>query len=87
MKVPGCFSLLGTVWTVKRTADITEYGRCDEETSTIWLRSGMESQTELATFAHELVHAIKFTMGETDHSEKEVSMLGGLIHQFLVTAR
>jgi Zn-dependent oligopeptidase len=45
----------------------------------------MNEQAEVATFFHELVHAIKFTMGETGHDEKEVEGFGNLLCQWYKT--
>jgi hypothetical protein len=44
----------------------------------------MTPQAAEATFFHELVHAIKFTMGETNHDEREVEAFGNLLHQTFV---
>lgn len=47
----------------------------------------MNLQATEATFFHELVHAIKFVMGDTDHSEKEVEGFGNLLHQWVITSK
>ena len=36
-----------------------------------------------ATFCHELQHAIRYTLGQDEHSETEVDSQGNLLHQFL----
>jgi hypothetical protein len=50
----------------------------------IVLKENMTQQAIEATFFHELVHAIKFTMGETNHDEREVEAFGNLLHQMFV---
>lgn len=65
--------------------DLTDMGQCDPQKYEIFIREGMNEQASVATFYHELVHAIKFVMGETDHSEKEVEGFGNLLHQWFVT--
>jgi hypothetical protein len=45
----------------------------------------MNEQATRATFFHELVHAIRFTMGDTSHDEKEVEGFGNLLCQWYRT--
>jgi hypothetical protein len=65
--------------------DLPDMGHCDPTKYEICIREGMNEQASVATFYHELVHAIKFVMGEIDHSEKEVEGFGNLLHQWFVT--
>ena len=81
-KVPKGFSLAGCDWTVKIVEDISEYGTCDYATQTIRLRAGMNKSLTEQTFAHELVHAIMFSMGHTNHDEIFVDAFGALLHQY-----
>lgn len=60
-----------------------DLGCTNPQTFTISLRKELTKQTKEQTFCHELVHAIKFTMGQTEHSEQEVDAFGYLLHQFL----
>jgi hypothetical protein len=84
--VPDSFKLLGRKWTVEKQAGLSEYGRCDNETATIYIRSKLPTDTEALTFFHELIHAIKYSSGETTtHDEKEVELFGALLHQYTVT--
>ncbi len=69
------------------TEGLAEYGHCDLEAATIRLRKGLPRQMREATFFHELIHAIKFSAGETQHDEREVDAFGNLLHQFMVTAK
>jgi len=78
------FYLAGCKWTVILNKDITEMGTCNPMTYEIVLKDGMSQQAIEATFFHELVHAIKFTMGETNHDEREVEAFGNLLHQTFV---
>jgi hypothetical protein len=59
-------------------------GTCNPLTYEIIIKDNMTPQAAEATFFHELVHAIKFTMGETNHDEREVEAFGNLLHQTFV---
>ena len=84
-KVPKTFQLGGIVWRVAETDAISDMGHCDSETAIIRLRVDLPAQIKLATFCHELEHSMLFTMGRTDHDEREVDAHGNLLHQFLTT--
>jgi hypothetical protein len=47
----------------------------------------MHAEMKEQTFCHELVHAIKYMMGEDDHDEKVVDIFATFLHQYLKTAR
>lgn len=79
------FSLAGSQWTVSLSPDINEMGYCDPEAYCIKIRANMSDQAKQATFYHELVHAVLFTMGQTNHNEEFVDTFGGFIHQFMTT--
>lgn len=87
MKVFRKFELGGLTWTVADSDSITEMGHCDSERAVIRLRSNLPPDVRAQTLCHELIHAIKFTAGESQHDEKEVDALGNLLHQVLKTAR
>ena len=80
--VVATFSLAGCQWKVVRTEGLSEQGLCDSEQHTIRIRAGMTEQNSQATFYHELVHAIMFTMGKTGHDEEFVNTFGEFLHQF-----
>ena len=80
--IPTTFWLVGCQWTVKYVDDLSEYGKCDCTTQIIYLRSGMNKNYTEQTFFHELVHAIMFSMGQTDHNEIFVDAFGSLMHQY-----
>jgi predicted SprT family Zn-dependent metalloprotease len=42
----------------------------------------MNEQMTHQTFYHELVHAIMFTMGKTNHDEEFTDVFGSLLHQY-----
>lgn len=67
--------------------DITDLGHCDVMNYKILIKRGMTPQATEVTFYHELVHAVLFTMGKTDHSEEFVENFGGLLHQFNKTVK
>lgn len=85
MKIPKTFQLAGISWTVEEVDGMTEQGLCESEKAAIKLRKGLPQQVKEATFCHELEHAILFSMGRTDHDEREVDAHGNLLHQFLTT--
>jgi hypothetical protein len=83
VKIPRSFTLAGILWTVEETEAISEMGHCNAESAVIRLRSGLSAQVKAATFCHELQHAIRYTLGQDEHSETEVDAQGNLLHQFL----
>lgn len=42
----------------------------------------MNEQMTQQTFFHELVHAILFTMGKTNHDEEFTDAFGAFLHQY-----
>jgi len=80
--LPGSFYLAGFEWTVAFRADMSEYGRCDPTTQIIYIREGMNRQLTEQTFYHELVHAIMFSMGQTNHDEVFTDAFGTFLHQY-----
>jgi len=83
--VVASFDLAGCKWTILAVSHMTEMGLCDPETHTIKIRASLPEQAQQATFYHELVHAILFTMGKTNHDEEFVDTFGGLLHQYTRT--
>ena len=80
--MPTSFYLVGGLWNVKYVDDLSEYGKCDCATQIIYLRTGMNKNFTEQTFFHELVHAIMFAMGHTNHDEIFVDAFGALLHQY-----
>jgi hypothetical protein len=48
----------------------------------IFVREGLNEQLTQQTFFHELVHAIMFAMGQTNHDEVFTDAFGTFLHQF-----
>jgi hypothetical protein len=80
--IPMSFYLVGCQWNVKYIEELSEYGKCDCATQMIYLRSGMNKNFTEQTFFHELIHAIMFAMGHTNHDEVFVDAFGALLHQY-----
>jgi hypothetical protein len=79
------FNLAGCQWSVEEVNGLSEMGHTDPEDYVIRLRSTLCEQAKNVTFYHELVHAILFTMGRTDHPEDFVDSFGNLLYQYLNT--
>lgn len=79
---PKKFNLAGATWTVKYTDDIHELGRTDSDRHVIYISTKQTEQGMGLTMKHEVVHAILFTMGETDHDEKFVEAFAQLLYQY-----
>ena len=79
------FNLAGCQWSVEEVNGLSEMGHTDPEEYVIRLRSTLGEQAKNVTFYHELVHAILFTMGRTDHPEDFVDSFGNLLYQYLNT--
>ena len=76
------FKLAGADWKVVKTDHIFDLGRTDSDTQTIYISTKQTPQAQELTFAHELVHAILFTMGERDHDERFVEGFAQLLYQY-----
>ena len=76
------FTLAGFDWTVRFIEGLADYGSCNSATQEILIRDGMNEQMTQQTFFHELVHAILFTMGKTNHDEEYTDAFGSLLHQY-----
>lgn len=86
MKIPSEFYLAGYKWTVVLTPNLNCLGQCERDRCEIQLRKGLPRQVLEAAFLHELVHAIKYTMGDAGpHNEQEVDGFANLLHQYLLT--
>jgi hypothetical protein len=83
--IPDTFMLAGTVWSVVKSSGMSELGRCERDRAVILLKADVPDQVMASTFFHELVHAILFAQGKTEHDEREIDSLGQFLHQFNVT--
>lgn len=88
MIIPKSFQLAGVTWRVKDIPNFHLLGQCDRDTATICLRSELQKYAKEVAFIHELIHAVKFTMGDGGpHDEKEVDGFAYLLHQALSTQK
>ena len=76
------FALAGFDWSVRFVEGLADYGSCNPSSQEILLRAGMNEQMTQQTFFHELVHAILFTMGKTNHDEEFTDAFGAFLHQY-----
>ena len=87
MRIPKSFELGGTTWSVVQIKNLAELGRCQRDIHTIQIKENLPTSIKQQTFCHELVHAIKYTLGEDDHDETKVDVFATFLHQFLKSAR
>lgn len=88
MRIPRLFTLGGTTWQVVQIKDLAELGRCQRDIHTIQLKQNIPKAIKEQTFCHELVHAIKYTLGEAeDHDEQKVDVFATFLHQFMTTVK
>lgn len=87
--IPKTFKLGGITWKVREIANLANLGETHRDKGLIHIRKEIEAEAyKEMVFYHELVHAIKFSMGDAGpHDEKEVDGFAYLLHQYLVTAR
>ena len=58
---------------------------CYPEECMIRIRKELNQQAKETTLYHELVHAILFSMGKSNHDEEFVDTFGGFLHQYMKT--
>ena len=88
MLIPKTFQLAGVKWKVRQIKTLPELGRCDRDHATILLQADQDATSKAVAFTHELVHAIKYTLGDGGpHDEKEVDSFAYLLHQYLESAK
>ncbi len=73
-------------YTENRAEDMC--GLCDPVAERLFInKNNQEVDSDMEhTLWLELIHALKFAYGETEHCEQEVDRLGGMLHQFMMTA-
>ena len=76
------FKLAGADWVIKYSPDISDLGRSDPDNCVIYINTRQSEQGQSLSLAHEIVHAIMFTMGERDHDERFVEGFAQLLHQY-----
>ena len=73
---------------MRQVRGLPELGRCDRDKALILLQQELEQPAKEIAFTHELVHAIRYTLGDGGpHDEKEVDSFAYLLHQYLITAK
>lgn len=87
--IPKEFYLAGRKWRVVEVELTDDHGQCDTNSRIIRLNSEDDRETQEDTFCHELIHALKFTLGWKDNRKNhhECDSLGGLLLQFLKTKK
>ena len=73
------------MWKVVQIEDFALLGQCSRDVRTIHLKKNIPQEIKEQTFCHELVHAIKFMLGEDDHNEQAVDVFATFLHQYMVT--
>lgn len=58
-------------------------GTCAAHKAKIYLEKSLDRGVKEQTFCHELIHAILFSMGITEHDEKFVDGFATFLHQYL----
>ena len=92
-QIPQQFDILGHTITVKMRSDLSEdcecHGRFIASKNRIELQSGEAFSFTLATFWHEVMHAIATHMGmkEINDNEEQIDKLGQGVAQVLKTKR
>jgi hypothetical protein len=86
-KIPKTFNLAGIEWTVEEVGGLEELGLTHRDQQLIQLQAEATKQTKEVAFFHEVVHAIKFTMGEDDHDEIHTDAFGHFLHQVFTSMR
>lgn len=87
MRIPKTFQLAGAEWKVVQIPDYNVLGLCNRDIRTIFLKQNIPKELKEQTFCHELVHAIKYMMGEDDHDEKQTDVFATFLHHYLNSAR
>lgn len=86
-RIPKTFYLAGVEWTVEEVEGLEDLGLTHRDDQLIQIRYEATKQTKELAFFHEIVHAIKFTMGEDDHSEVHTDAMAHLLHQVFTTMK
>jgi hypothetical protein len=86
-KIPGTFMLAGVEWSVEEVQGLDDLGLIHRDAQLIQLQAEASKQTKEVAFFHELVHAIKYTMGEDDHSETHTDAFAHLLHHAITSMK
>ena len=86
-KIPTTFKLAGVIWSVEEVSGLEDLGLTHRDNQLIQLQKEATKQTKEIAFFHEIVHAIKFTMGEDNHSEVHTDAMAYLLHQVFTSMK
>jgi hypothetical protein len=82
MKIPASFVLGGVTWRVEKLPLTDALGLCLYDKAVIRLDDSLPPDVMEQTFAHELNHALMYSMGMRDHDERFVDGLATMLHQY-----
>jgi len=98
--IPTTLRLAGVEWTVEivdqaRMKEVCEdykaevLGACTIHDSSIYVIEGLSKDMTYLTFLHELLHAIRATLGyeDNDDNHDEIDGYSSMFHQFLQTKK
>lgn len=86
-KIPKTFHLAGVEWEVQEVEGLDELGLTFRDQQLIQLQAEATKQTKELAFFHEVVHAIKYTMGEDEHDETHTDAFGHFLHQVFTSMK
>jgi hypothetical protein len=72
---------------VEEVKGLEDLGLTHRDSQLIQLQTEANKQTKEVAFFHELVHAIKYSMGEDDHSEIHTDAFAHLLHHAITSMR
>ena len=62
--IPKTIKILGREYKIRRKRmKKAEWAFCEDDTATIWMRSGIKGETAEQTLLHEVIHALLFRSG------------------------
>jgi len=71
--IPRSISILGREYKIRRKR-MKEFALCDDDSETIWLRSGIKGDVAEQSLLHEIIHGILFRSGskfQLDEKQEE----------------
>jgi hypothetical protein len=83
MKIPQQFTLGGIDWKVTQETVIpSALGATSQQLAHVALLKELQKDVKEQTYAHELVHAILYSMGKMEHDEEFVDGFATFLHQY-----
>jgi hypothetical protein len=85
MFIPKKFKLGAVTWTVEEVVYLPDntMGLCNNLDSSIKVLKSLKQEVKEQTFCHELIHALLYSTGRTEHDEQLVDSLAVFLHQYL----